>query len=258
MAKEWNSKYENKNSNKSSPTVFRNYVLNLSSAHEHVPFKWSQSLVDLIYPYFPLAWQGWQTYITQVVNQVALNLKRIQGLGVKKLVVSGLEPLGCLPHSTFTSSFQRCNGTENSLVNIHNMLLQQAVTKLNNQTKGSKIVILDLYGAFMTVFKNKGDHLVYYTTPILYCSHFIISEVLLMKCRRFKVWEAIGAMLYWNKHRIFVWKHRWEGRKEVHSVWEAGSFFLLGRGASHPGGVVCCVLRLARQSWTDLAIEFSI
>lgn len=92
-----------------------------------------------------------------MVNQLALNLRRIQGLGVKKLVVSGLQPLGCLPQSTFISSFQQCNGTQNSLVNFHNLLLQQTVAKLNNETKDSKIVILDLYGAFMTVLNNKGN-----------------------------------------------------------------------------------------------------
>ncbi|XP_044483787.1 GDSL esterase/lipase At5g03610-like [Mangifera indica] len=145
--------------------------------------------------------EGWQTYITQVVNQLALNLKRIQGLGVKKLVVSGLEPLGCLPHSTFTSSFQRCNGTENSLVNIHNMLLQQAVTKLNNQTKGSKIVILDLYGAFMTVFKNKGGSK--FEKPLEPCCIGISTEY---SCgsidekgeKKYRVCEKPEASFFWD------------------------------------------------------------
>ncbi|CAK7327546.1 unnamed protein product [Dovyalis caffra] len=102
--------------------------------------------------------EGWKPFITQVVNQIVVNMKRIHGLGVKKVAVTTLQPLGCLPRSTFASSFQQCNGTENELVGFHNLLLQQAVVKLNNETKDSTFVILDLYKAFMSVLKNKGKN----------------------------------------------------------------------------------------------------
>ncbi|KAJ6314169.1 hypothetical protein OIU78_017765, partial [Salix suchowensis] len=79
--------------------------------------------------------QGWQPFITKVVNQLVMNMKRIHGMGVKKVVVTALQPLGCLPRITLTSSFQQCNGTVNELFSFHNLLLQQAVIKLNNETK---------------------------------------------------------------------------------------------------------------------------
>lgn len=104
-------------------------------------------------------WQGFPSFITSVVNQLYLNLKRIQNLGVKKVAVTALQPLGCLPRTTANSSFQQCNANQNALVNLHNVLLQQAVGKLNNETKYSSILILDLYSSFMTVLKNKGDRL---------------------------------------------------------------------------------------------------
>lgn len=85
-----------------------------------------------------------------------INLKRIRGLGVKKVAVTTLEPVGCLPQITALSSFQRCNETENLLVRSHNLLLQQAVAKLNNETKDSDFAVLDLYASFMSVLKNKG------------------------------------------------------------------------------------------------------
>ncbi|XP_011044546.1 PREDICTED: GDSL esterase/lipase At5g03610-like [Populus euphratica] len=102
--------------------------------------------------------QGWQPFIIKVVNQLVMNMKRIHGMGVNKVVVTALQPLGCLPRSTFTSSFQQCNGTENDLVGFHNLLLQQAVTKLNNETKDSTFAILDLYKAFMDAFKSQGKN----------------------------------------------------------------------------------------------------
>ncbi|AED90633.1 GDSL esterase/lipase [Arabidopsis thaliana] len=97
-------------------------------------------------------------FIKQVVDQTEVNLRRIHALGVKKIAVPSLQPLGCLPPFTFVTSFQRCNETQNALVNLHNNLLQQVVAKLNNETKQSTFIILDLYNAFLTVFKNKGSN----------------------------------------------------------------------------------------------------
>ncbi|OVA03591.1 Lipase [Macleaya cordata] len=102
--------------------------------------------------------QGLPAFITTVVNQMSLNLKQIHGLGVKKIAVTALEPLGCLPDATAMSSYQKCNGTVNQAVGFHNLLLQQMVQKLNNETKGSPFVILDFYSAFMSVFKKQANH----------------------------------------------------------------------------------------------------
>ncbi|CAA0837866.1 GDSL esterase/lipase [Striga hermonthica] len=55
--------------------------------------------------------KGLQNYIPPVINQLAVNLKRIHGLGASKIVVTALQPLGCLPRMTRTS-FQQCNATE--------------------------------------------------------------------------------------------------------------------------------------------------
>uniref|UniRef100_A0A5B7AYI1 GDSL esterase/lipase n=1 Tax=Davidia involucrata TaxID=16924 RepID=A0A5B7AYI1_DAVIN len=122
--------------------------------------------------------QGLQSFITRVVNQLALNLKRIHGLGVRKVAVTALEPLGCLPRSTVVSSFQQCNGTQNMAVSFHNLLLQQAVAKLNNESKDSTFVILDLYSSFLSVFKNKGDQpgSLKFETPLKPCCMGISNE----------------------------------------------------------------------------------
>ncbi|XP_020205997.1 GDSL esterase/lipase At5g03610 [Cajanus cajan] len=99
--------------------------------------------------------EGFPSFIASVVNQTATNLLRIQRLGVRKIVVGGLQPLGCLPSTTATSSFQQCNSTFNDLVVLHNNLLNQAVTKLNQQTKDhSTFIVLDLYDSFMSVLNH--------------------------------------------------------------------------------------------------------
>ncbi|XP_010244351.1 PREDICTED: GDSL esterase/lipase At5g03610-like [Nelumbo nucifera] len=95
--------------------------------------------------------EGLPAFISSVVNQLALNLKRINVMGVKTIIVTALPPLDCLPLRTLSSSFQQCSETDNAGVIFHNQLLQQAVDKLNNQSKDSTFLTLDLYRSFKTI-----------------------------------------------------------------------------------------------------------
>ncbi|XP_073276032.1 GDSL esterase/lipase At5g03610-like isoform X1 [Primulina huaijiensis] len=101
--------------------------------------------------------QGLQGFIPRVVNQLAVNLKRISEFEARKIVVTALQPLGCLPRITQLTSFQQCNTTQNTAVQFHNLLLRQAVAKLNNETKRSNIFVLDLYDSFTTILDQKND-----------------------------------------------------------------------------------------------------
>ncbi|XP_059428152.1 GDSL esterase/lipase At5g03610-like [Corylus avellana] len=115
-----------------------------------------------------------QSFILKVVKQLAVNLKRIHGLGVKKVAVTALQPLGCLPRSTAMASFRQCNGTVNLLVNYHNLLLEKAVATLNNETNDSPFLILDLYASFMFVIENKGSRK--FENPLKPCCFGISSD----------------------------------------------------------------------------------
>ncbi|KAK7284881.1 hypothetical protein RJT34_19635 [Clitoria ternatea] len=103
--------------------------------------------------------QGLASFVASVVNQTATDLVRIKELGVKKIVVGGLQPLGCLPQVTAATSFERCNDTSNTLVLVHNNLLNQAVARLNQQTKDrSSFLVLNLYDSFMSVLNHPSTH----------------------------------------------------------------------------------------------------
>lgn len=102
--------------------------------------------------------QGFQTFIPQVVNQLVVDIQRIYNLGVKKISVTALQPLGCLPRNLVN---EQCNDTFNQAVVFHNLLLQQAITRFNNQTTndhGSPIVIIDLYTAFFSIFQERENN----------------------------------------------------------------------------------------------------
>lgn len=119
--------------------------------------------------------QGIKPFIISVVNQIIYNLKQINSLGVKKVIVTGLGPVGCLPQLTTSSSFTQCNPTMNSLASFHNLLLKQAIAKLNNETKhySNNFIILDIFGAFMSIIQSKGNpnsrDLIRFETPLKPC-----------------------------------------------------------------------------------------
>ena len=98
---------------------------------------------------------------------------------MKKVTVTALEPLGCLPQTTVASSFQECNATQNTAVAFHNLLLSEAVAQLNNETNGSPFVILDLYDSFMSVLENKSNQLgssAKFENPLKPCCIGVSSE----------------------------------------------------------------------------------
>ncbi|VFQ74210.1 unnamed protein product [Cuscuta campestris] len=115
--------------------------------------------------------QGLPAFISSVVNQLAVNLKFLYDHGARKVGVTSLEPLGCLPRVTVHSSFRECNTSQNVAVNVHNQLLQEAVERLNNQTNSSTFVLLDLYSTFTRVIeqKNVAPGSMVFQTPLKPC-----------------------------------------------------------------------------------------
>ncbi|XP_059307712.1 GDSL esterase/lipase At5g03610-like [Lycium ferocissimum] len=93
-----------------------------------------------------------------IISQLELNLRRIHGLGVQKLGITALEPIGCLPKMTASLSYENCSEPANSLSKFHNQLLHQTIEKLNNQTGRPVFFILDLYSAFMSALDIQQNH----------------------------------------------------------------------------------------------------
>ncbi|XP_058205285.1 GDSL esterase/lipase At5g03610-like [Rhododendron vialii] len=103
--------------------------------------------------------EGLPTFIARVVKQIAVNLKRIRNMGVGKVAIGALQPLGCLPGLTAQNSFRHCNGTYNDFVKLHNTLLRQAVAELNSESNDSgAFIVLDLYGSFNNVLNHKESN----------------------------------------------------------------------------------------------------
>ncbi|KAG7549372.1 hypothetical protein ISN45_Aa06g002720 [Arabidopsis thaliana x Arabidopsis arenosa] len=104
---------------------------------------------------------GLKAIVEKVVDNLHVNMIILSGLLFKKIAVTSLQPIGCLPSYTSSSSFKSCNESQSALVELHNKLLKKVVAKLNEQSrvmkKGQHFFIIDIHNAFMTVLKNKGS-----------------------------------------------------------------------------------------------------
>ncbi|KAI9122153.1 hypothetical protein K1719_006842 [Acacia pycnantha] len=119
--------------------------------------------------------EGAPAFVASVVNQTLKNVARIHGLGVKKIAVNGVQPLGCLPQLTASSSFSGCNSTFNSFATLHNTLLSQGLAKLKEEANdNSSIVVLDLYDSFMSVLNHPSTHNV--QNPLKPCCFGVSSQ----------------------------------------------------------------------------------
>ncbi|KAK4593482.1 hypothetical protein RGQ29_017553 [Quercus rubra] len=98
-----------------------------------------------------------RAFTSSIIDQLAINLERIRSLGVPKIAVTAVEPMGCLPQSTASSSYQNCSETWNLISNFHNQILQQTVQKLNGESRKSVFTILDLNSAFRSAFKSQDS-----------------------------------------------------------------------------------------------------
>ncbi|KAM3360176.1 GDSL esterase/lipase like [Capsicum galapagoense] len=97
-------------------------------------------------------------FTKSILSELELNLRRIHGLGVSKIGITTMEPLGCLPKMTIASSYENCSESANSFSIFHNQMLHQTIEKLNNQTGGQSFFILDLYSAFMSALDIQQNH----------------------------------------------------------------------------------------------------
>ncbi|KAL6327808.1 hypothetical protein AAG906_025728 [Vitis piasezkii] len=100
---------------------------------------------------------GFPAFIVSVVKQLGLDLQRIHDLGVPKVVVMGIQPLGCLPRFTKEYSYEKCNETGNLASLFHNLLLTTVVEELKLENGEPEFVMLDIYDAFMSAMKKHED-----------------------------------------------------------------------------------------------------
>ncbi|KAL1557740.1 GDSL esterase/lipase-like protein [Salvia divinorum] len=96
------------------------------------------------------AFQGLEGFSRSVINQLMSNVRRLNSFGIKKIFMTGIGPLGCLPQSTASNSYQNCNAALNNFSMSHNQLLEQNIFHLNSEAASPVFSYLDLYTSFLS------------------------------------------------------------------------------------------------------------
>ncbi|XP_062000426.1 GDSL esterase/lipase At5g03610-like isoform X1 [Rosa rugosa] len=170
--------------------------------------------------------QDFSAVSTSIVNQLVVNIKRINDLGVRKLLVTAIEPMGCLPAATsIFSSYQNCSESMNAGSRFHNQILHQKVEDLKKQTTTrSTFVILDLYNAFLSAIQQQkhlqqAGNSTRSENPLMPCCVGVSSEY---SCG--SVDEKSGANKYTvcsNPERSFFWDMEHLSQNGWHAVYSA-------------------------------------
>nr|AFK45458.1 unknown [Lotus japonicus] len=145
---------------------------------------------------------GFKSFVDSLVNQMTTNLIRIQKLGVKKIVVTSLPPFGCIPAISGFNPLKRCLNIINIIPIAHNKLLNQSITKLNQETiDGATFVFLDLYDSFMSVINDPSTNNIteYYTACCLgVSSKYVCGSVDENNEKQYKVCENPESTMFWD------------------------------------------------------------
>ncbi|XP_066395120.1 GDSL esterase/lipase At5g03610-like [Miscanthus floridulus] len=84
--------------------------------------------------------------IETVTTGIAKEVQRLQDLGMNRILVNNMHPLGCTPFRTRPNSYTHCDDVANAVAATHNKLLAE---KLGNYR--GNVMLLDLNTAFSRV-----------------------------------------------------------------------------------------------------------
>ncbi|XP_022132562.1 GDSL esterase/lipase At5g03610-like [Momordica charantia] len=145
--------------------------------------------------------KGIKPFVRSMVDETIENLKRINSLGVKKVVVTALGPVECVPFMTFLISYEQCFPVLSLVADYHNILLRQAVDRLNREaTNDSHFSILDLHGAFSYIIQNKGypEGNITFPTPLKPCCTGVCGQVDREGNKLYELCEDPKSAFYWD------------------------------------------------------------
>ncbi|CAK8573055.1 unnamed protein product [Lathyrus sativus] len=112
-----------------------------ASGNDYVAFVSNRSITEI------------KSFTTLLIKQLSLNVQRIHNLGINKIAIGLLEPIGCMPPITQVIFHLTCVDLLNLVSENHNQLLLKNLLQLNQQLGKSVFVPLDLYNAFLSTIE---------------------------------------------------------------------------------------------------------
>ncbi|XP_048530618.1 GDSL esterase/lipase At5g03610-like [Triticum urartu] len=92
-----------------------------------------------------------EDFARKVVEEIAFNVRRLQDIGVQKVLVNNLHPFGCSPSETRAFNHTRCNERRNLAATLHNHHLANELAGMED------VLVVDLNAAFSNVVRHYND-----------------------------------------------------------------------------------------------------
>jgi hypothetical protein len=87
----------------------------------------------------------------KLTDMIADGVKRLQDLGVSKVLVNSMPPFGCQPYRTWMTNYARCDGQSNRMTSMHNDALRKKLGDLED------VLVLDLESTYSHLIQS-GMH----------------------------------------------------------------------------------------------------
>ncbi|OAE24166.1 hypothetical protein AXG93_2752s1820 [Marchantia polymorpha subsp. ruderalis] len=99
-------------------------------------------------------------YERLLVSSFSDLIKKLYRVGARKIVITSLSPLGCIPSILFKMGSRQgeCIGQVNQLVVQYNILLQKELRSLRKHLHGVKLVYNDAYHVFLDIASNATSY----------------------------------------------------------------------------------------------------
>lgn len=99
-------------------------------------------------------------YTGMLVNWASEFVQELYALGARRIGVTNLPPLGCLPSQRTLNGglFRDCSAEENENAVIYNNKLRPELKSLKQKLPGSRIVYLDIYAPLLNLIMNPSHY----------------------------------------------------------------------------------------------------
>ncbi|XP_073272703.1 GDSL esterase/lipase At2g31550-like [Primulina huaijiensis] len=115
---------------------------------------------DFVFNYYDLPTRRFQFSVNEyqdfLLKKLQKLVKELYHLGCRKMVVSGLPPVGCLPIQMTAKSplLRSCIDIENKDAKSYNGKLKKLLPRIEVQLRGSKILYADIYSPIIHMINN--------------------------------------------------------------------------------------------------------
>jgi hypothetical protein len=86
----------------------------------------------------------------EVTDMIADGAKRLQELGVSKVLVNLTPPMGCQPYRTWMTNYAQCDSHVNTASSIHNAALKRKMDDFQD------VLVLDLDSIFSQLIQSNS------------------------------------------------------------------------------------------------------